>query len=64
MYDCTGMNVLGPTTDMELAQALSYRRDIVDVYSNSWGPFFIGGPGNVTERILKNGVREVTLLIC
>lgn len=39
----------GATNDALEAQALSYKRDITDIYSNSWGPFDDGvtleGPG-------------------
>ena len=50
-------------TDMEEAQALSYERDIVDVYSNSWGPFDDGytveGPRPMARRVLEEGTRKV-----
>ena len=59
----TGIALLGANSDMNEAQSLSYRRDIVDIYSNSWGPFDSGsnidGPGILTASVLKTGVREV-----
>ena len=51
------------TTDMEEAEALSYVRDIIDIYSNSWGPtdtgFNISKPRNLTELAFENGVTYV-----
>ena len=50
-------------TDMEEEAALSHAKDIVDVYSNSWGPSGSGrdvsGPGNLTKLALEMGVSEV-----
>ena len=57
------MALLGANSDINEALSLSYKRDIVDVYSNSWGPFDSGsnvdGPGLLTEMALENGVQEV-----
>ena len=49
---------------MNEARSLSYRRDIVDIYSNSWGVpegggRVIGRPGHLAERTLENGINEV-----
>ena len=50
-------------TDMEKAAALSYGRDIIDVYSNSWGPpdsgYHAMKPGTLSTLALKQGVNEV-----
>ena len=50
-------------TDMEAASALSHARDIVDVYSNSWGPtdngFSVGAPRTLTKLALKEGTSTV-----
>ena len=58
------MALLGAGSDLNEARSLSYRRDIVDIYSNSWGPYdgayTIGRPGWLTEMALQNGVREVS----
>ena len=58
------MALLGVNSDMNEARSLSYRKDIVDIYSNSWGPYDSGytvdGPGQLTEMALQNGVREVS----
>ena len=52
---------------MEEATALSYARDIIDVYSNSWGPGddgkIIMGPRTLTKCALKTGVREVRVFV-
>ena len=57
------MALLGATTDMNEARSLSYRRDIVDIYSNSWGPvdggLYVKGLGPLTEKTLENGVKKV-----
>ena len=48
--------------DLE-AKALQYRRDIIDIYSNSWGPvdngYSVEGPGRKTKLALQEGVRKV-----
>ena len=48
---------------MNEARSLSYRRDIVDIYSNSWGPVDGGlnvrGLGLLTEKTLENGIKKV-----
>ena len=58
-----GIALLGANSDMNEALSLSFRRDIVDVYSNSWGPSDSGtrvdGPGTLTAQALEMGVREV-----
>ena len=62
-FSFLGLQLLGGGTDMNEARSLSYRRDIVDIYSNSWGPRnngrHVGGPRTLTARALQNGVREV-----
>ena len=51
---------------MNEARSLSYKRDIVDIYSNSWGPHDSGssvdGPSHLTSLALERGVKEVCLL--
>ena len=58
-----GIALLGANSDMNEALSLSFRRDIVDVYSNSWGPSDSGsqvdGPGTLTAQALEMGAREV-----
>ena len=50
-------------TDITEAQALSYRNNYIQVYSNSWGPpdngFLVQGPGYYSGKILKEGVSQV-----
>ena len=45
------------------AGALSHGRDVVDIYSNSWGPFDEGfrvaGPRTMTKRALQDGISMV-----
>ena len=54
--------------DTQDAMALSYALDIIDVYSNSWGPidngFIVGFPRNMTKMALEKGVTEVRPKCC
>ena len=63
MFTYVGLAILGDLTDMNEARSLSYKNDIVDIYSNSWGPFDTGnivqGPGYMTKLALEWGVIEV-----
>lgn len=49
--------------DEEEASALSYNRNYIDIYSNSWGPddrgFEVKGPGKKTRTALKEGAKNV-----
>ena len=62
-YISPGVALLGANDDINEASSLSYENDIVDIYSNSWGPADTGtivdGPGHLTQMALKNGAREV-----
>lgn len=58
-----GIRILdGPITDDLEAKALQFKRDIVDVYSASWGPRDDGrtmeSPGRATQKAIETGVRE------
>ena len=59
----SGVALLGANNDMTEASSLTYKNDIVDVYSNSWGPpdsgFHVEGPGHVVKLALKTGAQEV-----
>ena len=50
--------------DIAEARALSHGNDIIDIYSNSWGPldegFIVQGPGRLAKRTFKEGVQEVS----
>ena len=54
----------GGRTDLEEAEALSHAVDIIDVYSNSWGPpdtgAHVSGPGTLTQLVLKMGATIVS----
>ena len=59
----SGIRLLGANTDMNEAQSLSYTNDIIDIYSNSWGPCdfgCVGGPKKLTQMTLKNGAEKVS----
>lgn len=51
------------STDQSEAKALSFKRDMIDIYSNSWGPGDMGwqvaGPGLQLKETLKEGTRLV-----
>ncbi|MFM8413673.1 MAG: choice-of-anchor D domain-containing protein [Planctomycetota bacterium] len=52
--------VAAPTTDRQEADALIFKSQDIDIYSNSWGPVDSGrdlaGPGPLTLAALRNGV--------
>ena len=52
-----------PVSDFDIADALTHRNDIVDIYSNSWGPSgngnTVGGPGPVLQMVLQTAVEQV-----
>ena len=54
-------------TDVTEAKALGYRDDVIQIYSNSWGPqdtgFLVEGPDKLTKRALAAGVQEVLVLL-
>ena len=55
--------MLDADTDLDEAQSLSHANDIIDIYSNSWGPCDNGcvdGAGKLTQMALKNGVETVS----
>ena len=62
----SGILLLGlEQTDVEDARALSHENDIIDIYSNSWGPFdggfVVEGPLTLAQMTLEQGAREVNL---
>ena len=50
-------------TDMDEAEALAWKNDVIDIYSNSWGPTDNGvqamGPGELLQMTLETSTREV-----
>ena len=48
---------------MQEGMALSHERDIIDIYSNSWGPsdagFIVEGPRTMAQMALRNGTSKV-----
>ena len=68
MYVCllttSGILLLGlEQTDISDARALSHENDIIDIYSNSWGPpdfgYNVEGPLTLAKLTLEQGAREV-----
>ena len=55
------------STDAQEAQALSFKPNYIDIYSNSWGPSDTGaaveGPGHATEKALEHGAKNVSSVI-
>lgn len=56
-----GLRLIGaPTTDVDEANAYTYRKDIIAVKSNSWGPYDggygAGGPGGLSQAALLDAV--------
>lgn len=53
----------GIVTDMLEARAISFQRDLIDIYSASWGPADNGasmeGPGYLCKKALADGVEMV-----
>ena len=53
--------IAGPSSDQQEANALSYRRQDIDIYSNSWGPAddgTLGSAGPLTLAALRDGVTQ------
>lgn len=52
-------------SDINIANALTHRNDIVQIYSNSWGPIDDGrtvdGPGLMLQVVLQNAVKQVNV---
>ena len=50
-------------TDLQEAAALSHGNDIIEIYSNSWGPSdsgqLVDGPGSLVQLVFKTGARDV-----
>ncbi len=58
---------LANNTDDREARSLHYRRNYIQVYSNSWGPSDLGfiaeKPGVLLENTFEYGVKKVMLII-
>ena len=52
----------GEVSDSIEAGSLSYARDLIDIYSSSWGPdddgTTVDGPGPLTRRALEEGMNK------
>lgn len=57
----------GWTIDTRDARSLSFNRDYIDIYSNSWGTTdngkLLGGPGQHTMEALRDGVTKVKPIV-
>ena len=68
LMTASGILLLGlEQTDISDAKALSHENDIIDIYSNSWGPpddgFYVEGPLRLAKMTLEQGAREVSWFI-
>lgn len=64
-YEATlaGLRLIsGPVTDFEIAQALNYQKQEIDIKNNSWGPADEGntvlGPGSASQNALRTSIRD------
>jgi len=52
--------IAAPTTDADEADAIGYKQDIIQIKSNSWGPYDsaygTGGPGTLTQAAMQNAI--------
>jgi len=57
-----GYRLLGAESSWNIANAFTLNNDVVDIYSNSWGPYDdpprLEGPGPLTEDAIESGVTE------
>ena len=61
----TGIALLGRNTDLNEARSFTYENEVVDIYTNSWGPYndgyTVGGPGHLGKMAFQNGINEVCM---
>lgn len=52
------------STDATESAAFSYRTEVIDIYSNSWGPGDLGwqvqGPGVLGSKAIEHGIKKVS----
>ena len=52
------------STDATESAAFSHRTDVIDIYSNSWGPGDLGwqvqGPGLLGSKAIEHGIKTVS----
>lgn len=56
------------STDATESAALLHKIEMIDIYSNSWGPgdvgFEVDGPGILTSKALELGIQKVSFVNC
>lgn len=56
------------STDATESAALLHKIEMIDIYSNSWGPgdagFEVQGPGILSAKALELGIQKVSLVNC
>ena len=62
-----GIRIFSKSITDKIENGLGYKRDKIDIYSNSWGPSDNGrsviGPGLKGKRALKQGALEVRSML-
>lgn len=62
-----GFRLMGASTDVNVADALMRHNEIIDIYSNSWGPpdwsptygrVYLDGPSPLVEDAMASGIRN------
>ena len=55
----------GEQTDIAEARGLSYMSDVIDIYSNSWGPldlgFTVDPPGPLAEMVFETEAKKASI---
>ena len=55
-------------SDVDIANALTYKNDMVQIYSNSWGPgdngILVSGPSPMLQGVLQSAVEQVIIPKC
>ena len=55
--------LLSILTDVTEVKALTHKNDIIDIYSNSWGPadlgFVVAGPDTLAKKAFEMGAKKV-----
>lgn len=61
----TGIALLGRNTDLNEARSFTYENEIVDIYSNSWGPvndgYRVDGPEHLGKMAFQSGINDVRI---
>ena len=63
-YLLTGLALHRAYSDLNEARSLTYENNVIDIYSNSWGPrdngSIVDGPERLAKMALRNAVDDVS----